>query len=60
MRTISVVEDGVKTYDVFDELDKVKNTLAQYASGKIVPVCVECKKELSPDELGYGHDCEGN
>jgi hypothetical protein len=24
-----------------------------------VPVCVECGKDLTPDELGYGHDCEG-
>jgi hypothetical protein len=20
--------------------------------------CVECNKKLTPDEIGYGHDCE--
>ncbi len=20
--------------------------------------CVECDKRLTPDEIGYGHDCE--
>jgi hypothetical protein len=20
--------------------------------------CVECNKSLTPDEIGYGHDCE--
>jgi hypothetical protein len=24
----------------------------------VVPVCVECNKELDENEIGYGHDCE--
>ncbi len=32
--------------------------LNDYLSGKVTPICIECDKELSPDELGYGHDCE--
>jgi hypothetical protein len=32
--------------------------LNDYINGKVVPICDECKKELSPDEMGYGHDCE--
>jgi hypothetical protein len=32
--------------------------LGLYANGKIVPICGECEKALTPDELGYGHDCE--
>jgi hypothetical protein len=24
----------------------------------VVPVCVECNKELDDNEIGYGHDCE--
>ena len=36
----------------------IKN-LGLYANGKIVPVCGECQKSLTPEELGYGHDCEG-
>jgi len=42
------------------EKEKVKMmNLNDYLNGKVVPICDECKKELSPDELGYGHDCEG-
>ena len=32
--------------------------LGLYANGKVVPICGECEKALTPDELGYGHDCE--
>ena len=24
----------------------------------MMPVCGECRKALSPEEYGYGHDCE--
>jgi hypothetical protein len=39
--------------------DAVIKHLAMYANGKAVPICGECEKALTPDELGYGHDCEG-
>ena len=38
--------------------DMILKHLALYASGKVVPICGECEKALTPDELGYGHDCE--
>ena len=40
--------------------DMILKHLGLYANGKVVPICGECEKALTPpDELGYGHDCEG-
>jgi hypothetical protein len=38
--------------------DMILKHLALYASGKVVPICGECEKALTPNDLGYGHDCE--
>ncbi len=32
MKTISIVEDGVKIYDVFDELEALKKELSELKS----------------------------
>jgi len=33
MKTIQIVEDGVKIYDVFDELEALRKELEQLKSG---------------------------
>lgn len=38
----------------------IEDTLRGYITGWRVPVCFECGKDLTPDELGYGHDCESD
>ena len=38
--------------------DMILKHLALYSSGKVVPICGECEKALTPNELGHGHDCE--
>jgi hypothetical protein len=40
-------------------MSTINENLNGYINGTRVPVCVECSKDLTPDELGYGHDCEG-
>ena len=38
----------------------IEDTIRGYITGWRVPVCFECAKVLTPDELGYGHDCESD
>jgi hypothetical protein len=46
------------TESITREIKMAIMNLNDYLNGKVVPICDECKKELSPDEIGYGHDCE--
>ena len=45
---------------VFTNPNTIEENIRGYMNGTRVPVCFECGKDLTPDELGYGHDCESD
>jgi hypothetical protein len=42
------------------DTNAIKYNSKGYMNGTRVPICSECGKDLEPEELCYGHDCEGD